>query len=77
MFSSRRTSSLLLSYARSGIARNEVFERSADRGGGGRGALHDAAWPLIGYIKNGPFNLTVVPNFYDTTFSADPGCTRP
>jgi hypothetical protein len=32
----------------------------------------DAAWALTGYSKTDLFNITVVPNFYDTTFVADP-----
>jgi len=32
----------------------------------------DAAWALTGYSKTDLFNNTVVPNFYDTTFVADP-----
>ena len=32
----------------------------------------DPAWALTGYAKTDLFNQTVVPNFYDTTFLADP-----
>jgi hypothetical protein len=32
----------------------------------------DAAWALTGYTPDSLFNSTVVPNFYDTTFDADP-----
>jgi hypothetical protein len=32
----------------------------------------DAAWALTGHAKTDLFNSTVVPNFYDTTFVADP-----
>jgi hypothetical protein len=32
----------------------------------------DAAWTLTGKAKTDLFNTTVVPNFYDTTFVADP-----
>jgi hypothetical protein len=32
----------------------------------------DAAWALTGYAKTDLFNLTVVPNFYDTASAANP-----
>src|ERR1041385_7498288 len=32
----------------------------------------DAAWALTGYSKTDLFNSTVVPNFYDTAFGANP-----
>lgn len=32
----------------------------------------DAAWALTGYSKSDLFNLTVVPNFYDTASAANP-----
>lgn len=32
----------------------------------------DASWALTGYAKTDLFNVTVVPNFYDTASAADP-----
>jgi len=32
----------------------------------------DSAWALIGVSRTELFNVTVVPDFYDTTFAADP-----